>query len=69
MKSANKGVVVQIVLPALGSKEEIDDTLNTAFTDIRDTLYEVLKLEEQGGDVPSVLVRDFRLRGGEKHYG
>ncbi len=69
MESSHKGVVVQIVLPVLDTQDEIDAVLKTSFEDIRTTLHEVLEMRQQGKEVPSGLVRDFRVGGeDEQHY-
>jgi len=68
MEEKQKGVVVQVVLPIVDTKEEIDKMTAEAFIDIRQTLYDVLETRKNGGVIPAVIVRDFRVGGEPEHY-
>ena len=68
MEQQSKGVVVQLVLPAFTTRAEIDTAVTAALKDIRQTLFEILKLQESGQETPAVIVRDFRIEGEAEHY-
>ena len=68
MDEERRGVVVQLVLPTLKTRQEIDEALTASYADVRLALYEVLDEMNAGKDVPAVIVRDFRVDGGTQHY-
>jgi len=68
MNDPSSGIVVQLVLPTLVSREQVDEVMGVAFMDVRETLYGLLESKEGGKVMPQVILRDFRFGGNGGHY-